>query len=94
MPYEGSELALPDDLGGGSPIPLWSDKAEGIRREVNDWMRRSRALDGVFDFAEANQNQLDQSLRHPRYSDVPPYPNRWSDVHLAFAVDLKDLMGH
>lgn len=78
---------------GGTLMPAqgfsyWDDAAEAKRREVNAWIRTSRAFDGVVDFAAATAYPGHPELLDPKYdSGDHLHPNDAGFEAMAAAAD-------
>jgi lysophospholipase L1-like esterase len=72
--------------------PYWSPQQEATRRTVNAWLRRTDIFDGVFDFAAAVQNPLDEEYFAPWASADNTHPSDGGQYAIAEAVDLDRLL--
>lgn len=86
------------EVYGGTLLPfrgsfLWTPEREAIRDEVNNWIRRAGAFDGVVDFAAATASAGDPLTLDPAYdSGDGLHPNDAGTEAMAVAVDLDMLL--
>jgi lysophospholipase L1-like esterase len=71
--------------------PYWSPAQEMKRRKINDWIRANEVFDGVFDFARAVQNPLDEEYFAPWASSDNIHPNDGGQYAIARCIDLDRL---
>jgi lysophospholipase L1-like esterase len=75
----------------GAPFPgYYSDSKEKVRQAVNQWIRTSRAFDGVIDFDAVVRNPEHPDRLLPRFAATDGlHPNDLGYQAMADAIDLK-----
>ena len=82
-PFEGAFVP-------GTPFPLYSPENEIKRQQVNQWIRTSRAFDGVIDFDRVLRDPNAKSRLLPKYdSGDHVHPNDDGYQAMADAIDLR-----
>jgi lysophospholipase L1-like esterase len=69
----------------------WNDAKTAIRNQVNDWMRRSRAFDGVLDFDRVVRDPADPDLIFPPFNcgdGIHPSPIGYYQMGKSVDLDL------
>ena len=82
LPFKGTRLGF----------PYYTDAAEAKRQAINTFIRNSKEIDGVVDFAGALQNPADPLTINPIYdSGDGLHPNDAGYGAMAAAIDLSKL---
>ena len=71
-------------------VPTWSEAAERMRQQVNQWIRTSGAFDAVVDFDAATRDPAAPTKLRPEFdSGDHIHPNDAGNKAMADAIDLK-----
>jgi lysophospholipase L1-like esterase len=66
----------------------YTSNREKARQTVNQWIRTSKAFDGVIDFDKIMRDPADSSSLHPSYQEDYLHPNEKGYQKMGESIDL------